>query len=115
MVTKRHLPHLCQALQKLCSPEKVLLYHKITKLPDMIQKGRMRTTTEAPLRWNPFFQQLADPKTALQPLREMHLPCSRTKSAVAEGDPLPSNFNVVGSSRKKASTHIRKAHPHAQH
>ena len=81
----------------------------------MIQKGRMRTTTEAPLRWNPFFQQLADPKTALQPLREMHLPCSRTKSAVAEGDPLPSNFNVVGSSRKKASTHIRKAHPHAQH
>ena len=29
---------------------------------------------EAPLRWNPFFQQLADPKTALQPLTEMHPP-----------------------------------------
>ena len=31
-------------------------------------------TTEAPLRWNRFFQQLADPKTALQPWTEMHLP-----------------------------------------
>ena len=32
------------------------------------------STTEAPLRWNRFFQQLADPKTALQPWTEMHLP-----------------------------------------
>ena len=29
------------------------------------------STTKAPPRWNRFFQQLADPKTALQPLTEM--------------------------------------------
>ena len=72
-------------------------------------------STEAPPRWNRFFQQLADPKTALQPLTEMHLPLFKNEECHCRSRPLAPNFNVAGSSRNKAiiqterPTHTRKA------
>ena len=71
-----------------------------------------RSTTEAPPRWNRFFQQLADPKTALQPLTEMHLPMFKTKECRCRSRPLAPNFNVAGSSRNKAMIQTERLHPH---
>ena len=60
----------------------------------------------------PFFQQLADPKTALQPLTEMHLPMFKTKECRCRSRPLAPNFNVAGSSPQQSMIQTERLHPH---
>ena len=93
----------------LLSRESFALWQK-TRLPDMKQKGRMRTT-EAPPRWNRFFQQLADLKTALPTLTEMHLPMFKNEECLLPG----SMQKTIGLGHRDLHTdrhHHRPSHQH---
>ena len=69
------------------------------------------TSTEAPPRWNRFFQQLADPKTALQPFTEMHLPMFKNKECRCRSRPLAPQFQCCWKQPQQSHDPNRKAPP----
>ena len=69
--------------------------------------GGVWSTKEAPPRWNRFFP---DPKTALQPLTEMHLPMFKNEECHTEADPWPPISMLLEAAATKQSS--RPDHPY---